>query len=142
MKKTKVKHVKFSPEEMAYEMPDEIDFTRSVSVIGRGLFAEELSGQKPAVIGDVTVEKSKLTIDLKDGRQISAPLEWYPRLMYASPSERKRWRIIMGGRAVRWDSLELAIAAKALFDGTRAIESKASLQKWLNTRNTGKKKSA
>ena len=140
MKKIKFKHVKFSPEELAYEPPAEIDFSRMV--IGRGLYAEELNGLKPLVIENVFVEKSKLTIDLKDGRRISAPIEWYPRLSYASPRERKRWRVIMNGRAIRWDTLDLSIAAKALFDGTRAIESKASLQKWLNSRNAGKKKSA
>ena len=46
---------------------------------------------------NVSVTRDALTVDLSDGRTISVPLGWYPRLMHATPNEQKNWRLIEGG---------------------------------------------
>lgn len=140
MPKHKVKLVKFSPEEMAYESPE--DTSHLTPVIGRGIYSAEYRGQPPLLVKYVVVDESSLGISLQDGRKVSAPLEWYPRLKHATPAERNDWRLILGGRAVDWHSLGLAIAAKAILEGTRASESPAALKKWLDSRKHSKRKTA
>lgn len=134
MPKPKVRHVKFSAEEMAYDLPDELDFSKLTPVIGSGILADECEGGKPLKVAYVVVDEALVTYSLVDGRKVSAPLGWYPRLRHATPGERNDWRLIMGGRAVTWRSLGLAISAKALLEGTKAHEPPASLRKWMAER--------
>jgi len=135
MAKSKVHHVKFTPEEMAYEIPDELDFSKLTPVIGRGIFAGEMRGQKPLKVKYVVVDDQNLSVSLEDGRKVTAPLAWYPRLRHATPAERNTWRLILDGRAISWRELSVAISANALLEGTKANESAASLRKWLAGRN-------
>ena len=51
---------------------------------------------------DVEFTDSALRIVLADGREISAPLAWFPRLFHATPAERSDWRLIGGGVGVHW----------------------------------------
>ena len=135
MPKDSVRHVKFTPEEMAYEIPDELDLSKLTPVIGEGIFAAELvRGVPPLKVIDVIANDRDLIVSLKDGRKIIAPIGWYPRLVHASPRERNDWRAILGGRAISWRALGLAISAKALLEGIKANESASSLRKWLATR--------
>jgi hypothetical protein len=135
MAKPKVRRVKFTPEEMAYELPDKLDFSKLTPVIGRGIFAGEMRGQRPLEVKYVVVDDQNLSVSLEDGRKVTAPLDWYPRLKYATPAERNTWRLILDGRAISWRGLSIAISAKALLEGTKAHESAASLKKWLAGRN-------
>jgi hypothetical protein len=116
---------------MADDLPAELDFSKLTPVLGRGIFAGEKNGGTALIAKYVIADESSLTCTLEDERKITVPLGWYPRLGYATPAERNDWRLIMGGRAVNWRTLGLAISMKALFEGTKANESAASLKKWL-----------
>jgi hypothetical protein len=63
---------------------------------------------------DVRFNKGKLCVRLKDGREISAPLDWFPALKAASPKQRKNWRLIGGGVGFHWPDLDEDISVSAL----------------------------
>jgi hypothetical protein len=63
---------------------------------------------------DVTVSDAALMITLADGREISAPLEWFPRLRDASPEQRGQWRLIGKGIGVHWPEIDEDIAVETL----------------------------
>ncbi|MBW3541116.1 MAG: DUF2442 domain-containing protein [Planctomycetes bacterium] len=75
-----------------------------------------------------------LTVDLSDGRSVSAPLGWYPRLAHATEVERRDWRLIAGGSGIHWPQLDEDISVQSLLDGRPSTESDRSLQKWLAKR--------
>lgn len=89
------------------------------------------------VVETARVSKDKLTVDLSDGRTISAPLAWYPRLLHGSPSERRDWRLIGRGQGIHWNGLDEDISVEGLLAGRASGESQASLKRWLESR-TGK----
>ena len=89
----------------------------------------------PAAV-EVTVADEKLTIDLDDGRRLVVPLAWYPRLLYASPSERQHWRLLGDGYAIEWPDLDEHIGVEGLLAGRRSGESKKSFQHWLSSRQS------
>jgi hypothetical protein len=62
----------------------------------------------------VTVSDDAVHVRLADGREVSAPLEWFPRLRDASPASRLRWRLIGGGVGIRWDDADEDISVAAL----------------------------
>ncbi|NEQ96159.1 MAG: DUF2442 domain-containing protein [Cyanothece sp. SIO2G6] len=83
----------------------------------------------------VTVTDEFLTVDLIDGRVISAPLTWYPRLLNASQSERDNWRLTGGKNGVHWPDLDEDISIRNLILGQPSGESQKSLQRWLKSRS-------
>ena len=54
------------------------------------------------VAEDIQVTEDTLTAELSDGRTISVPLAWYPRLVHATPEERNNWQLIGGGMGIHW----------------------------------------
>lgn len=82
----------------------------------------------------MTVTDDTLTVDLSDGRSLSVPLDWFPRLVHATSAERKRWRLIGRGRGIHWDLLDEDISIDNLLAGKPSGESQASFEKWLSTR--------
>ena len=54
----------------------------------------------------VNISGDALTAELSDGRTISVPLDWYPRLTYATPEERDNWRLIGAGEGIHWPDLD------------------------------------
>ena len=66
---------------------------------------------------DVTFTESSLRVVLADGREISAPLEWFPRLRDASDTERSNWRLIGNGIGIHWPEIDEDIAIKTLMTG-------------------------
>lgn len=88
------------------------------------------------IVNQVTVTDKKLTVDLVDGRSLSIPLAWYPRLMYASPEERQNWQLLGDGYAIEWTDLDEHIGIEGLLAGRQSGESKRSFERWLATRNT------
>ena len=82
----------------------------------------------------VAVTAEKLSVDLDDGRSILVPLSWYPRLLYATPKERKNWRLLGDGYAIEWLDLDEHIGVEGLLAGKRSGESEKSFQRWLNAR--------
>jgi hypothetical protein len=89
--------------------------------------------ETPRIQG-VTVTDDTLSADLSDGRTISVPLAWYPRLMSASVTERDNWRLIASGEGIHWPELDEDISIKTLIVGEPSGESQTSLQRWLNAR--------
>ncbi len=55
---------------------------------------------------DVTVTEEALTVELSDGRSISVPLAWFPRLMHGTPEELTNWRLIGQGVGIHWPALD------------------------------------
>ena len=55
---------------------------------------------------DVAVTQDALTVDLDDGRTISVPLAWYPRLLHGTSGERDHWRLIGSGEGIHWPDLD------------------------------------
>lgn len=62
----------------------------------------------------VRVTPSVLRILLADGREISVPLSWFPRLEKATKTQRKKWRLIGGGVGIHWEELDEDISVQAL----------------------------
>ena len=87
----------------------------------------------PDVVG-VEVTDDALTIELSDGRAISVPLAWYPRLLHATPEERDHWRLVGKGQGIHWDTLDEDISVEGLLAGRQSGESQASLKRWLERR--------
>ena len=83
---------------------------------------------------DARVTDDTLSVDLNDGRTISVPLVWYPRLVEASPEEREHWRLIGGGEGLHWEELDEDISIEGLLAGRASGESQQSLKKWLEVR--------
>ncbi|MEO8224150.1 MAG: DUF2442 domain-containing protein [Gammaproteobacteria bacterium] len=76
----------------------------------------------------------QLSVDLDDGRTITAPLAWYPRLLQATEAERTDWRLIGGGSGIHWESLDEDISVEGLLAGQPSGESEASFEDWLHRR--------
>ncbi len=84
---------------------------------------------------DVQLSDDTLTVELSDGRRISVPIEWYPRLVYATPRERDHWRLIGRGEGIHWPDLDEDISIEGLLAGRPSGESQASFKKWLSSRS-------
>ena len=63
---------------------------------------------------DVACSSDVLQVSLADGREISVPLSWYPRLENASSKDRKNWQLIGGGLGIHWDSLDEDVSVESL----------------------------
>jgi hypothetical protein len=83
---------------------------------------------------DVTLSDESLTVDLVDGRSVSVPLAWYPRLTHATPAERDNWRLIGRGEGIHWPDLDEDISVEGLLAGRPSGESQPSFQRWLQSR--------
>lgn len=83
---------------------------------------------------NVTVTDDTLVVDLSDGRTISTPLSWFPRLAHGSMEERNTWRFIGNGEGIHWESLDEDIEVESLLLGIPSGESQDSLKKWLAAR--------
>jgi hypothetical protein len=88
----------------------------------------------------VTVTEDSLAVDLSDGRTVSVPLAWYPRLVHGSPLERKNWRLIAGGQGIHWPDLDEDLSVESIVLGRASGESQASLKRWLESRAAGVKR--
>ena len=94
-----------------------------------------LASKSPISVVNVETDETHLTVSLNDGRRISVPLEWYPRLYYGTDKERKDWRPLgFENRAIAWDSLDEHISVEGLLDGRSSRESPQSIQRWLLSR--------
>ena len=83
---------------------------------------------------NVTLTDDTLAVDLSDGRTISVPLTWFPRLVHASPEERDNWRLIGKGQGIHWEDIDEDISVEGLLAGKPSGESQASFKKWLQAR--------
>ena len=85
-------------------------------------------------IQTIEITDDTLSVDLSDGRTISVPLAWYPRLLHSSVNERNSWRLIGSGEGIHWHQLDEDISVKNIILGQPSGESQTSFQRWLNER--------
>jgi hypothetical protein len=71
-------------------------------------------------VADVQVSDVELSVRLKDGRTIAAPLAWYPRLLHATKTQRRKWEIAGGGYGIHWPDIDEDLSVEGLLRGARA----------------------
>ena len=86
---------------------------------------------------EVTVTEDTLQAALSDGRTISVPLAWYPRLVHATQGERDNWELIGDGQGIRWPDLDEDLRIEGLIAGRPSGESQRSLDRWQNAKRAG-----
>jgi hypothetical protein len=82
----------------------------------------------------VSFSEDSMTVLLDDGRSLSVPLVWYPRLLDGSSEERARYELIGNGEGIHWPDLDEDISVEGLLAGRRSAESPRSLAKWREER--------
>ena len=85
----------------------------------------------------IIVTAEELTAELYDGRTISVPLAWYPRLTHATKQERDNWRFIGIGQGIHWPDLDEDISIEGLIAGRKSGESQTSFKRWLEAKQAG-----
>jgi Protein of unknown function (DUF2442) len=83
---------------------------------------------------NVQVTDEALIVDLSDGRTVSVPLAWFPRLLHGKPEERNQWRLIGDGEGIHWPDLDEDVSVENLILGKPSGESQKSFKKWLEAR--------
>ena len=78
----------------------------------------------------VRVTEDTLTVDLTDGRSISVPVHWYPRLQGGNLEERNHWELLGDGDGIHWPALDEDLSVEGLLAGRRSGESERSLARW------------
>ncbi len=76
----------------------------------------------------VSITDDTLAVDLTDGRTVSVPISWFPRLVHATSRECENWRLIGRGEGIHWVDLDEDISVVDLLAGARSAESQASLK--------------
>ncbi len=87
---------------------------------------------------DVTVTDDTLTAELCDGRTVSVPLSWYPRLVHATPEERDNWELIGTGQGIHWPDLDEDLSVEGFLAGRKSGESQRSFKQWLEAKREGR----
>ena len=87
---------------------------------------------------DVTVTADTLRVELSDGRTISVPVAWYPRLVHATQAERDNWALIGEGQGIRWPDLDEDLSVEGLLAGRPSGESQRSFKRWLEAKRVGR----
>ena len=82
----------------------------------------------------VRFSDDSMTVSLDDGRALSVPLAWYPRLLDGNRQERERYELIGEGEGIHWPDLDEDISVIGLLAGKHSAESDASLTRWLEKR--------
>jgi hypothetical protein len=75
-------------------------------------------------VKDVNCTEDELIVSLQDGRTISVPLVWYPRLLAATPEQRANWRIGGGGFGIHWPDIDEDLSTEGLLRGAPAPRAK------------------
>jgi hypothetical protein len=83
-----------------------------------------------AAAQNVRVTDRAMVVELRDGRVVSVPLTWYPRLAEGSSRERRRWELLGPGIGIHWPDLDEDISVEGLLTGARSGESPTSLNTW------------
>ena len=88
----------------------------------------------------VRVTREALIVELHDGRTVSVPVAWYPRLAHGSMKERQQWELIGPGIGVHWPALDEDVSIDGLLKGAPSGESPESFKRWLHSRRRPAKK--
>ncbi|MBW4578577.1 MAG: DUF2442 domain-containing protein [Tildeniella nuda ZEHNDER 1965/U140] len=76
-------------------------------------------------VKDVHLTEETISVDLMDGRIITVPLVWYPRLLNATPEQRANWEVCGGGYGIHWEAIDEDLSTEGMLRGAPAP--KASL---------------
>lgn len=71
-------------------------------------------------VAAVAITEDTLTVSLVDGRAISVPLAWYPRLLSATPAQREKWQVAGGGYGIHWPDIDEDLSTEGLLRGAPA----------------------
>ena len=88
-------------------------------------------------VRDVHISEDALTVDLMDGRTISVPLVWYPRLLGGMPEQRSNWKVCAAGYGIHWPDLDEDLSTEGLLRGAPAP---AQTEKHLTKRSRRRRK--
>ncbi|MEM1096237.1 MAG: DUF2442 domain-containing protein [Bacteroidota bacterium] len=75
--------------------------------------------------------ETELIVELSDGRTLTVPLSWFPRLVYGTLAERAALRIVAGGAALHWPQLDEEVSVAGLLAGHKSAEGTSSLTHWM-----------
>lgn len=78
-------------------------------------------------VANVTFSADSLSVTLKDGRTISVPLAWYPKLLHATEEQRKKWKIAGAGYGIHWPDLDEDLSTEGLLRGAPAPQHPAKI---------------
>ncbi|ACF14405.1 conserved hypothetical protein [Chloroherpeton thalassium ATCC 35110] len=88
--------------------------------------------EREAAASNVEVTEDELIVSLFDGRRISVPITWYPRLFHGTVEERSTYELMGRGTGIHWPLLDEDISVSGLLKGNPSFESERSLQNWLD----------
>jgi hypothetical protein len=71
-------------------------------------------------VRDLSFSEDSFTVELMDGRAITTPLAWFPRLLHASAEQRQSWQIIGGGYGIHWPDIDEDLSTEGLLRGAPA----------------------
>ena len=77
---------------------------------------------------DVQFTSDEMIVALGDGRKIVVPLEWFPRLLQASSTQRNNWWLIGEGQGIHWPDIDEDVSVEGLLHGRRSVEAKSGGQ--------------
>ncbi len=77
-------------------------------------------------VADVRFSKDSLSVDLADGRTITVPLSWYPRLSSATPAQRANWETCGAGYGIHWPDVDEDLSTEGLLRGAPAPRARTS----------------
>ena len=86
---------------------------------------------------NIRVTDDALTAELHDGRTISVPLSWYPRLVHATQEERDNWELIGTGEGIHWPDLDEDLSVEGFLAGWPSRESPSGFKRWLEAKQAG-----
>ena len=84
---------------------------------------------------EVTFFEDSFSVLLDDGRSITIPLAWFPRLFHATSQELRNYEMIGDGEGIHWPDLDEDISIEGILAGRRSGESQKSFSKWMEKRN-------
>jgi hypothetical protein len=93
------------------------------------------TGIREAIARQIAIGDDSIAVELNDGRTITVPLAWFPRLLHGTAAERANWRLIGSGEGIHWPDLDEDISVTSLLKGRRSSETGESLRRWLDCRS-------
>ena len=82
--------------------------------------------------------QESLIVDLADGRSVTLPLSWYPRLVHATKQERENWEMLIDGEGFHWPDLDEDLSVDGFVKSRPSGEGKRSFERWLKAKNEGR----
>jgi hypothetical protein len=90
------------------------------------------------IVLTIEITDTHLIVELTDGRRLSVPLIWYPRLSHSTEEERLNWKLLGDGDVIEWADLDEHIEIQGLLAGRKSGESVRSFDRWLAQRGNHK----